>query len=290
MTAAELKHRAKTIRHQWRRLAAGVKWGLDQLENNPIVFGNAMPKSGSHLLTQILHGLTRIGAFTNPGYPPVNRDEDNQPLTEAEILANLRNMRPGDIRYGYLHASDPYLSYLTSDGWAAFFLYRDPRDMLVSHVFYATEMHAGHGMHAYYNEELSTTEERINAAIEGVQEPGNELASVSQRYDSYLGWLDQPGIFKLRFEDLILNREEILGKMLDYLQLRGAQISTGKEEAVDILSSGIAPRKSGTFRKGQPGNWRQHFTPDNVRKFKEIAPNLLIKLGYETSEDWSLES
>lgn len=290
MTSAELKHRAKTVRHQWRRLTAGVKWGFDQLENNPIVFGNAMPKSGSHLLTQILHGLTRIGAFTNPGYPPVNRDEDNQPLTEAEILANLRKMRPGTIRYGYLHADDPYLSYLTSDGWAAFFLYRDPRDMLVSHVFYATEMHAGHGMHAYYNQELSTTEERINAAIEGVKEPGNELASVSQRYDSYLGWLDQPGVFKVRFEDLILNREETLGKMLDFLQLRRAKISTGKQEAVQVLSSGIAPRKSGTFRKGQPGNWRQHFTPGNVQKFKEIAPNLLIQLGYETSEDWSLES
>ncbi len=160
----------------------------------PRVFGNAMPKSGSHLLTQVLHGLTEIGPFVDPGFPPVNRDEANQPLSEEKIFNGIYRMRPGDIRYGYIHAREPYLSLLTQPGQATIFLYRDPRDMLVSHVFYATDLYDGHGMHRYY-EQLDSMEARLNAAIEGVADPEFFLSSVKERYDSYLGWLDQPEFF-----------------------------------------------------------------------------------------------
>ena len=288
--SSSLKHRAKIVRHQWRRAAAGSKWGREQLAVSPIVFGNAMPKSGSHLLTQVLYGLTQIGPFVNPGFPPVNRDEANQPLPPERMIIDLQAMQPGEIRYGYIHAREPYLNLLTAEGRATFFLYRDPRDMLVSHVFYATNMVEEHGMHEYYNRKLISTEERINAAITGVTEPGYELASVTQRYESYMGWLGRPEVCCLRFEDLVLKREETLLLMLENLIQHGAVFSVGLEKAVEILAAGIAPRKSGTFRKGQPGNWREHFTENNIQRFKEVAPGLLVQLGYETSEDWSLEN
>ena len=40
------------------------------------------------------------------------------------------------------------------------------------------------------------------------------------------------------------------------------------------------------FRKGVPGDWRNHFTPELLAAFKERYNHLVIKLGYETSEDW----
>ena len=162
-----------------------------------------MPKSGSHLINQVVQGLPGLGPFVNPGFPPVNRDEVNDKLPDAAVLANLSRMRPGDIGYGYIKARQPFLSLLTQPGWATIFVYRDPRDMLVSHVFYATQMHPGHGMHRYYTETLHTMEERLNAAIQGVDEPGAELSPIRQKYDGYLGWLDQPEVLCLRFEDLI---------------------------------------------------------------------------------------
>ena len=48
----------------------------------PSVLGNAMPKSGSHLINQVVQGLTRLGPFVNPGFPPVNRDEVNEKLPD----------------------------------------------------------------------------------------------------------------------------------------------------------------------------------------------------------------
>jgi sulfotransferase 6B1 len=280
------KHWLKQIRWRLRRLRVARTWGATALNNTPIVFGNAMPKSGSHLLTQILEGLTELGPFVDPGFPPVNRSEANRPLSAEQVLKNVQAMGPGDIRYGYIHAKEPYLALLTQPNRATIFIYRDPRDMLVSHVFYATDMYPGHGMHKYYTETLTTMEERLNAAIAGVIEPGYELASVKQRYESYQDWLTQPQVLSLKFEDLILDRQNTLGRILDYLSTFNLKLSTSQASAIAVLANHIAPRKSGTFRKGQPGNWRDHFTPANKALFNEVAGDLLLRLGYEESNDW----
>lgn len=264
----------------------GFRYGFGRLKAAPIIFGNAMPKSGSHLLTQILGGLVNAGPFVNPGFPPVNRSESNQPLPPDEVEKNICQMQPGEIRYGYIHAVEPFLSVLTQPDRATFFIYRDPRDMLVSHVFYALDMQVEHGMHRYYSEKLTTMEERINAAIRGVAEPGYELAGVQQRYQSYIGWLEKPEVLCLRFEDLILDIDSSLERVLDYLEAKGAWIAHTHSDAIVLIRKNIAPKKSGTFRKGVPGDWREHFTDENKSVFKQIAGDLLIKLGYEPDDQW----
>lgn len=281
-----VKHWLKLIRWQARRIGTALRWGPANLRSTPIVLGNAMPKSGSHLIIQVLQGLTRIGPFVNPGFPPVNRSEANAKLPVGAVLANLKHMRPGDIAYGYVAAREPYLSLLAQPGRATIFVFRDPRDVIISHVFYATEMHPGHGMHHYYTEVLTNMEERIDAAIQGVQEPGSELSSIRAKYQAYLGWLDQPDVLCLRFEELILEQQAALGRILDYLQGRGFTPSVGRTESIDALTDAIKPRKSGTFRKGQPGNWEEHFTQANKAHFKATAGDLLIRLGYERDNNW----
>ncbi len=189
-----------------------MRWRSVSQGSLPAVLGNAMPKSGSHLIIQVLQGLTGLGPFVNRGFPPVNRGEDNSKLPEKAILANIQRMQPGDIAYGYLKAQEPFISALTAPGRASVFVYRDPRDMIVSHVFYATQMHTGHWMHRYYTETLHTMEERINAAIQGVDEDGTELSDIRTKYLAYTGWLEQPQVLCLRFEDLILDRASSPGE------------------------------------------------------------------------------
>ena len=280
------KEQLKALRWQGRRAAVALRWGAAALAAAPAVLGNAMPKSGSHLIIQVLHGLTRIGPFVNPGFPPVNRSEDNSKQPDSFVLRSIQRMHSGDIAYGYVHARQPFLTALTHPGRATLFVYRDPRDMVVSHVFYATQMHPGHGMHQYYNETLHTMEARIQAAIQGVEEPGAELSPIRSKYENYLGWLDQPQVLSLRFEDLILQREAALGEILDYLESCGFTPRIERLQAIAALAEAITPKKSGTFRKGKPGNWREHFTPANKAFFKEQAGDLLIRLGYENDANW----
>lgn len=274
------------VRWNIRRLDAARKWGSARLNAMPVVIGNSMPKSGSHLIIQILEGLPKIGPFINPGMPPLNRNEQNDILPETEIIKKICRLRPGDFTYSYLVAEEPYYSALTKPGMVPIFIYRDPRDVIISHVFYATEMHQGHAMHDYYTRVLSSMEERITAAILGVNEPGVTLTAIRKKYDRYLAWLDCPAMLSLRFEELIQQREQAIQKLLDFLQLHGFVPDIGREEAVALLQTNIQPKKSGTFRKGQPGNWREHFSPENIRVFKEYTGDLLMRLGYETSPDW----
>jgi hypothetical protein len=281
-----IKHMLKLGRWQVRRAECAWRWRPVSQGSLPAVLGNAMPKSGSHLIIQVLQGLIGLGPFVNGGFPPVNREEDNSKLPEKAILANIRRLQPGDLAYGYLKAQEPFITALTAAGRASVFVYRDPRDMIVSHVFYATQMHTGHWMHRYYTETLHSMEERINAAIQGVDEEGTELSDIHTKYRSYMGWLEQPQVLCMRFEDLILEREAALGRLLDYLEQRGFAPQVSRSDAIAVLTEAIKPKKSGTYRKGQPGNWREHFTPLNKTLFKEQAGELLIDLGYEQDQDW----
>ena len=283
---AKIKHSLKIVRWRARRAFTGLRWGANTLSLAPAVFGNAMPKSGSHLINQILQGLTRIGPFVNTGFPPVNRAEDNERLSDSEILENIQNMQPGDLAYGYISANEPFISALTAKSRATIFVYRDPRDMIISHIFYATEMFEGHWMHQYYTETLHTMEERINAAIDGVQEPGSELTPLRRRYAGYLGWLKQPAVLSLRFEDLILDRTNAFNQLLDFLEQRGYVPKVDRSDAIKALQQAIAPKKSGTFRKGKPGNWQEYFSSANKTLFKEKAGDLLVELGYEKDTNW----
>lgn len=280
------KYWLKLFRWQVRRGSTSLRWGPTLLRDTPSIFGNAMPKSGSHLIIQVLQGLTKLGPFVNPGFPPVNRFEDNSHLDKNKIIKNLEKMRPGDIRYGYLPARDPFMTAMLKPNRANVFIFRDPRDLIVSHVFYATDMHTGHGMHRYYTETLSTTEERINAAILGVQHPDSRLPSVSKRYKDNIAWLSIPEVFSIRFEDLILTPDKALGDLLDYLLMYDFHPKLSRDEAIRVLRDAIMPKKSGTFRKGSPGNWRDHFTDENKRIFKENTGDLLQQLGYENDANW----
>ncbi len=283
-TFYRLKRVLKLYRLELRRYQAAKHWGKERLESSPQIFGNAIPKAGSHLLIQVLLGLTDISPFVDPGFPPVNRFEGNTRLEEPERIEELCRMRPGEIRYGYAPCREPYLSVITSPGRASVFIYRDPRDLLVSHVFYAKDIHKGHGMHEYYNKELKTMEERLNVAIEGCDLPGLGLPTVYERYKNFLAWFEQENVLCLRFEDFILDQPATLNKLLDYIEGFGVKLSVSRSEALDKLSTVNKPKKSGTFRKASPGNWREHFTRENKRRFKAVAGDLLTRLGYEDND------
>ena len=157
--------------------------------------------------------------------------------------------------------------------------------MLVSQVFFATDMHEEHGMHAFYNS-LPDFGERLKVAITGIDRDGLKMVSVRQRYEGVFEWLEQPGVMCIRFEDLIDDRDATLNAMLDEVEKTGFQIPTPRERALGILIDAINPEKSHTFRSGKTGGWCEHFTDEHKALFKDVAGDLLIGLGYEANNDW----
>lgn len=276
----------------------------------PILFANSFPKSGTHLLTQVLHGLTHVGPAVNSGLPAIvtyQGDTGSQRHPE-EILRDLHRLLPGDIGYGHLHALPEIVSFLSSQGVATYFLLRDPRDVVVSHVHYITDMEPDHVLHGYYTQQLSTFDERLRVSIQGLPEsvtqeiiqtasihssaPSFSFPDIRARFAPYLGWLECPSevpfrdILTIRYEQFLVDQAGTVGQVLDHAARRGFPSSMERNNAIQTIITHLNPQRSPTFREGKTGGWRKAFSDENIQLFKETSGDLLVRLGYETSQDW----
>ncbi len=272
------------VRWRWRRLRTRLRAG-PEMARLPVVLGNAIPKTGSKLLLNILRGLPHIGPFVDTGLNAIKPYMAGEPTPPDWIARQLAMLQPGDVRFGYLHATPQNLALACRPGWAVFQILRDPRDTLVSGIFYALELHTEHVLNEYYRR-LDSMEARLSAAIQGITEEKYRLADIATIYERYAGWLDRPQVCALRFEDLVSNRAGELERMLGHLEASGFELAVPRAQALETLAAQMDPRKSETFRKGKSGGWREHFTPRNKAEFKERAGELLVRLGYEPGLDW----
>lgn len=276
----------RKLRGPGKYAQAALRWKRLRFDEAPPVFGNAKPKSGSHLLLQVLNGLCQVAPYAYVDERPIRTvAEGGTHRSAQEILSDLKNTPPGVIAWGYLDATPENTDFLCRPGRVNYFIYRDPRDLLVSQVHFATDMHEGHGMHAYY-QSLPDFASRLRVAINGIDQDGLHMVSVRDRYEGVFKWLEQPSVMCIRFEDLIDNRDATLAAMLDRVEQTGYRIPTPREKAIPALIEAIQPRKSHTFRSGRTGGWREHFSQEHKQLFKEVAGDLLVRLGYEKSNDW----
>jgi hypothetical protein len=276
----------RAVRPAVKTLQAIARWKQLSFNEAPPMFGNSKPKSGSHLLVQILKGFTQIVPYKYVEAEPVRTiEKEGKRKTHEEVLRELKQIPRGVIGWGYVEASPENVAFLCQPNRINYFVYRDPRDMLVSQIFFATDMHEEHGMHEYYKS-LPDFGERLKVAISGLDRDGLYMVSVRQRYEGVLQWLQQQHVMCIRFEDLINNREATLDAMLDEVESTGYKIPTSRAKAVRILAHAIQPKKSRTFRSGKTGGWREYFTAEHKKLFNDVAGDLLVTLGYEKSNDW----
>jgi len=258
------------------------------LQDSPILFANSFPKSGTHLLTQVLQGFPAVGPAVDSGLPAVVTYEGDtgRQRGQAEILADLGRLLPGDIAYGHVHALPEVVEFACREGFCPYFILRDPRDVAVSHVHYVTDMEPNHAHHRHYAEELHSFDERLRTSILGRPEVDIEFPDISARFEPYMGWLDHPEVLTLHFEEFLEDRATALGRVFDHAVRCGFPAMVERERAVQILGEHIDPERSPTFRSGKAGGWKDQFSKENKRLFKDVAGELLVRLGYEQDLDW----
>jgi Sulfotransferase domain len=236
----------------------------------------------------VLQGFPLIGPAVDSGLPAVVTFEGDsgRERLPAEILLDLQRLLPGDLSYGHLHALPEVVDLFCQPGYAAYFILRDPRDVVVSHVHYVTEIETNHIHHHYYTEVLQNFDQRLHTSILGLPDENIPFPNIYQRFAPYLGWLERPEVLNLRFEDFITSRQETLSLVFDHAIQRGFSANVDRAEAIKILADSIDPQRSPTFRSGKVGGWQAQFSPDNKALFKEVAGDLLLRLGYEQDIDW----
>lgn len=252
----------------------------------PILLGISFPKSGTHLLDQILLGFNHVAPFSRRlhSFYAEYEGKSGRKRAPEQALAWLDSLRPLDVASAHLFARPGVTTRVTSSAFVPYFIFRDPRDVVVSHVFYVTDMEARHVHHDYYSS-LPDFDSRLKASILGRPDADMEFPDIAARFAPYLRWLDQPSVLKIHFEDLIGDRAATLDRLIGHFLSR-VPLQTPRELILESLGSSINPSRSPTFRSGKTGDWRKHFTKEHKRVFKDVAGELLIKLGYETNNDW----
>jgi sulfotransferase 6B1 len=255
----------------------------------PRVLANSLPKAGTHLLTSLLaelpdmrysgEHLTALDALTATGG-----------YEWSSVRHRLGRVRDGQYVSAHLPAAAAVVDLVGALGYASVFIVRDPRDVVVSDLFYILGF-PKHPLHDVMRR-IPTPDQRLDAVIAGLPAPSGSglplMEPIGARLDGYLGWLTAPATTVVRFENLVGpqgggSESRQLSEIAAVTKHLGRQVD---DDGLRAIAKGVWSSSSSTFRKGAIGDWRDHFTPDHVELFKRTAGEGLARYGYGNEPDW----
>jgi hypothetical protein len=245
-----------------------------------------VPESGLHLLNELMLHMT----------PLFSGNWINQ--WEEDIYNTLNKTTPGEVRAGYIYYTHEMQRWLDENRMLRFFIYRDPRDMILATLFFIMNEDHKHLHYRYFSEHLKSTEERLLKLITGFNEPRSVAkhygideigyGNINHYYIRYLNWLHDPKTCVVRYEDLVRDKSSlrhVMNRMVDYVWNDIDVQLTGMTRTEYIRKYRETPL-SQAFQQSPPGEWKAYFTEEIKCKFKEVAGELLSFLGYERDGNW----
>ena len=280
-----LKSILRSRLYQAEKLLQRIRFGSAPADL-PTLLGISFPKSGTHLLDQILLGFSKVAPYATRlhSFYAEYEGESGRKRAPEQAIQWLDTLRSGDVASAHLFARPETITRVCSSNFVPYFIFRDPRDVVVSHVFYVTDMETRHVHHEFY-QSLPDFNARLTVSILGRPELDVEFPNIAARFAPYLEWLDHDEVLSIHFEDLINDRVSALTRIMDHFLAR-APLPVARELILDSLDSSINPSRSPTFRSGKTGEWKKYFTEEHKKLFKDTAGDLLIGLGYEKNNDW----
>ncbi|MFC1841594.1 sulfotransferase domain-containing protein [Candidatus Dependentiae bacterium] len=233
----------------------------------------SIPKCGTHLLRKCICSLMNSSPKEGGG------------MNYHGTLESFNHFcQNGKHSSHHLFFNKKFEPCLHNDKTAFFFIYRDPRDQIVSFAYFMLKI-----PNSWIRAKEIPFEELIMELITSgkIYENSPPCKNINDLYQKYIPWLYAPHVCALRFEDLIGpkgggNLEAQLNSIAKIAEHLGIFLTENQMlEKANALFGG-----TWTFRKGQIGAWKTHFNGDHKAAFKEVAGQLLIDLGYEESFDW----
>lgn len=183
---------------------------------------------------------------------------------------------------------------------------RDGRDQAVSlmHYLWNTARNEG-GLYPVGPEELARRDayrenpQKLLETGEGIF-TGKRLRKMAENWSARVDKTVEDGLALLRdnyaevrYEDLLARPQEEAGRLLRFLGAEADEKTVKRcVEAVSFEKRALGRKKgeedptSVGARKGVAGDWKDVFTERDKRIFKEVAGDVLIKVGYEKDNDW----
>ena len=215
---------------------------------NPPLLINSIPKSGTHLLMQIVRsmkGSRYFGSFIAQTPSVTLRRRGPK-----EICWRLNMTVPSEVLGAHLYYCPLVDTEMSKIPIRHFLIIRDPVDILLSEVHYLAYMNKYHRMHSLYKG--LNQHDRLDLALNGSKVKRDLYPSFHERIEPYLGWLECDHVKVVRYESLICNIklkpkiEEIIRFASDSDNEHSLSESVYNESVVSAIAS-ISPKKSHTF-------------------------------------------
>ena len=261
------------------------------------VLCNSFQKSGTHLLVDLVASLPQFHHYGRKAYwHYLSRARvDSKKISKtSQVIKALSQCLQGEIFRGHIAANTELLEFFSHHHIRHLFIFRDLRDVVVSHFFGMKKRKAIDTWPSRYFYALGSDEERLEFLIKGWPDNAQlqgfprevDYPNIGERFRENLPWLKDPNCLAIRFEDLVNleTRDHTHTRVARYLlpDIRNGEI----REVVRKMHDGQNAKKSHTFRKGIPGDWRNNFSEKHIVLFKELAGQMLIDLGYEQNFEW----
>jgi len=174
-------------------------------------------------------------------------------------------------------------SFFQQNNFKGLMIYRDPRDQVVSLAFHVLKDAPNQPAFLEHYPAHLVTGKSLSPLIQHV------ITKISPRYYSaFLPWIHDPLFCPVRFENLVgrkgggstAKQVEEIKKIAAHLEV---PLTTNRLGwcLKNIFGQGV------TFRAGQIGSWRKHFTAEDKALFKQSElEEVLIALGYEKDHNW----
>jgi len=264
---------------------------------NKVILIVSHRRSGTHLT---IDALCNNSEYFNKRYLTLDRIFDGHPskISLDDLLQNIKNYSIIKTHLNYTfntrikigeisnlndqmdYNKREFLDNLISKS-KIIYVYRDGRDVMVSLYHYIKEL-----KDLDYNLDFfSHLQKQLPYWVKHIK-----------------SWINVENILKVSFEDFAFSYNETLEKCFNYIGLKlpgeilnvyGAISSIKNKNKVYrfinllLTKLGFKPRLSAIRpRKGEVGGWESYFKDREKDYFKEIAGDLLIKLGYENNYNW----
>lgn len=268
---------------------------MDLSNINPVVVASH-PRSGTHLLMDVLRRqFEACRAWKWPGerldrlYCSIDELNASRGRLDEQTAHRIleRTRRPLVKTHAWPGYQDPFLSMHhdgLDDAWTdwldergtVFYVYRDGRDVLCSYQLFRQKLDPD-------------AEGPIGAFLRQTE---NGSTRVRRWARHVRRWHDTSGVHMVQFERLLGQPETIIDELGNVLGLdpewrdpllprpfrsiwesRWARLAQMRPESTAIIN-------------GDKKDWPECFTADDRAFFHEEAGDLLIDLGYESSEEW----
>ncbi len=251
--------------------------------SEPLLFIAGLPKSGTSWLESMLSsyaGYHRLAIPEAIQYELRNGGSHNFDLPSDTFQ---RFSKALTVLKLHVHGSVHNARLLHEAGIPYVVLYRDLRDVAVSHYFYVRRT----PWHPEYEEYASRSVE------DGLRHFGHTL--LPDFVDWIQSWRERRHSelsVELRYEDLLENTEEEFRNVASHFELDSSHSTIQEiisEHRFDKMSDGRARGEQSQYsfvRKGVAGDWKNYFTPELESLFKEKAGELLVNLKYEDDHSW----